>query len=271
MQLQPPAPSPQPLVVFTIGHSTRPLETFIGLLRAHGVTQLADIRSIPRSKRHPHFAGDALSASLPAAGIAYRHFPGLGGHRKPRRDSPNTAWRHEGFRGYADYMQTDDFKAALDDSRRLVRRGGDGDHVRGSGVVAVPPAADGRRARRARRRRRAHHVRVVCAGPHAHGLRARHERRRDVPGPNMRIVPRSEAARASASSFDRADEHDRAVRRRFGAAGHPGDPVRSASLAVDFVCTGRGRHGRKLSNFGRFCEGLAFWAEFVVAYAASIT
>lgn len=101
--------------MFTIGHSTRPLETFIGLLRAHGVTQLADIRSIPRSKRHPHFAGDALSASLPAAGIAYRHFPGLGGHRKPRRDSPNTAWRHEGFRGYADYMQTGDFDAALDD------------------------------------------------------------------------------------------------------------------------------------------------------------
>jgi len=115
MQPQSPAPSGQPLVVFTIGHSTRPLETFIGLLRAHGVTQLADIRSIPRSKRHPHFAGDALSVSLPAAGIAYRHFPGLGGHRKPRRDSQNTAWRHESFRGYADYMQTDDFEAALND------------------------------------------------------------------------------------------------------------------------------------------------------------
>jgi uncharacterized protein (DUF488 family) len=113
MQLPPPAPSPQPLVVFTIGHSTRSLDEFVGLLHAHGVRQLADIRSIPRSKRHPHFAGDALAVSLPAAGIAYRHFAALGGHRKARRDSPNTAWRHEGFRGYADHMQTKEFEGAL--------------------------------------------------------------------------------------------------------------------------------------------------------------
>src|SRR5476651_1079815 len=99
-------------MMFTIGHSTRSLDDFIGLLAAHGVRQLADIRSIPRSRRHPHFAGDALSVSLPAAGIAYRHFPGLGGHRKARRDSTNTAWRHEGFRGYADYMQTGEFEGA---------------------------------------------------------------------------------------------------------------------------------------------------------------
>jgi len=79
------------------------------------VTRLADIRSIPRSRRHPHFSIESLSASLPAAGIAYRHFPGLGGLRKPRSDSDNTAWRHAGFRGYADYMQTEAFAAGLDE------------------------------------------------------------------------------------------------------------------------------------------------------------
>jgi uncharacterized protein (DUF488 family) len=101
--------------IYTIGHSTRSLDDFIALLKAHGVAQLADVRSVPRSRRHPHFAADALTASLPAVGIAYRHFPGLGGLRKPRRDSRNTAWRHEGFRGYADYMQTPEFERALDD------------------------------------------------------------------------------------------------------------------------------------------------------------
>jgi uncharacterized protein (DUF488 family) len=73
------------------------------------------VRSVPRSRRHPHFSGDALSESLPAVAVAYRHFPGLGGHRKPRRDSQNTAWQNEGFRGYADYMATPAFVAALEE------------------------------------------------------------------------------------------------------------------------------------------------------------
>jgi uncharacterized protein (DUF488 family) len=111
---QRPATSHRP-TIYTIGHSTRSLDDFIALLKAHGVTQLADVRSVPRSRRHPHFAADALAVSLPAAGIAYRHCPGLGGLRKARRDSPNTAWRHEGFRGYADHMQTDEFERALDE------------------------------------------------------------------------------------------------------------------------------------------------------------
>jgi uncharacterized protein (DUF488 family) len=89
------------------------MDAFIALLMAHAVTRLADIRSIPRSRRHPHFSIDNLSVSLPAAGIAYRHFPGLGGLRKPRSDSGNTAWRHPAFRGYADYMETPAFEAAL--------------------------------------------------------------------------------------------------------------------------------------------------------------
>src|SRR6185503_8256528 len=99
-------------VIYSIGHSTRSIDAFIALLKAHGVTRLADIRSIPRSRRHPHFSIESLSVSLPAAGIAYRHFPGLGGLRKPRADSANTAWRHAGFRGYADYMQTPAFDAS---------------------------------------------------------------------------------------------------------------------------------------------------------------
>jgi len=101
------------LPIYTIGHSTRQLDEFIALLTAYGVRQLVDIRSMPRSRRHPHFSSDALSASLRDRAIVYRHSPALGGMRKPRRDSRNTAWRVEGFRGYADHMETDGFRAAL--------------------------------------------------------------------------------------------------------------------------------------------------------------
>lgn len=103
------------MTIFTIGHSTRSLDEFVALLHAHGVSQLGDVRTVPKSRRHPHFAGDALAVSLPAVGIAYRHLPALGGLRKPRRDSTNSAWRHEGFRGYADYMESAAFGNALDD------------------------------------------------------------------------------------------------------------------------------------------------------------
>jgi uncharacterized protein (DUF488 family) len=101
-------------VIYTIGHSTRPLAEFIDLLKGHGIEQLADVRTVPRSKRHPHFAAEALERSLAAAGVRYRHFPALGGLRKPRKDSTNGAWRVEGFRGYADYMETPSFEAGID-------------------------------------------------------------------------------------------------------------------------------------------------------------
>ncbi|OLB62959.1 MAG: hypothetical protein AUI11_03410 [Acidobacteria bacterium 13_2_20CM_2_66_4] len=103
------------MTIFTIGHSTRSLDDFIALLHSHGINRLADIRTVPKSRRHPHFAGDALARSLSAEDVAYRHFPGLGGLRKPKRDSTNTGWRHEGFRGYADYMQTAEFARALEE------------------------------------------------------------------------------------------------------------------------------------------------------------
>jgi len=97
-------------VVLTVGHSTRTLDALIGLLRRHGVELLADVRTIPRSRRHPHFAGDALRDSLPAAGIRYDHLEALGGLRRSRPDSVNLAWQDASFRGYADHMQTAGFE-----------------------------------------------------------------------------------------------------------------------------------------------------------------
>ena len=100
--------------MWTIGHSTRSLSGLIELLREHRVARLADVRRIPRSRRHPHFDAEALARDLPAAGIAYVHAPGLGGFRTPRADSVNTARRTPAFRGYADYMQTPEFATHLD-------------------------------------------------------------------------------------------------------------------------------------------------------------
>jgi uncharacterized protein (DUF488 family) len=100
-------------MIFTVGHSTRSADELIALLEAHDVTGLADVRTVPKSRRHPHFARESLEHTLPARGIEYLHCPGLGGLRAPRRDSPNGGWRVAGFRGYADYMQTPEFAAAL--------------------------------------------------------------------------------------------------------------------------------------------------------------
>ena len=101
--------------IWTIGHSTRSADEFVALLRAHAIDGLADIRTIPKSRRHPHFAREALDARLKDEGIEYRHFAVLGGLRKPRPDSPNGAWRNDSFRGYADHMMTPEFSAAVDE------------------------------------------------------------------------------------------------------------------------------------------------------------
>lgn len=103
------------MTIYTIGHSTRTFEEFASLLGSHQVTQLADVRTAPRSRRHPHFSRELLSARLQQRGIAYRHFPALGGLRRPRPDSSNIGWRNESFRGYADHMQTDGFAEAVDE------------------------------------------------------------------------------------------------------------------------------------------------------------
>ena len=102
-------------MILTVGHSTRPWGEFLDLLQEHRVTLLADVRTVPRSRHNPQYGSDVMDKALAAAGIAYRHLPGLGGLRKPRKDSINMGWRNESFRGYADYMQTPVFEAALDE------------------------------------------------------------------------------------------------------------------------------------------------------------
>ena len=104
---------PLPEVIYTIGHSARSAADFLALLQSHGIRQLADIRTVPKSGRHPQFDGATLNGFLHNHGIVYRHFPALGGLRKPKPDSVNSGWRHPGFRGYADHMQTPDFEAGI--------------------------------------------------------------------------------------------------------------------------------------------------------------
>jgi hypothetical protein len=109
-----------PSELWTIGHSTRPIEEFLGLLLRHGIQVLADVRTIPFSRRNPQFHQDALAKSLQDSEIQYRHIPALGGRRKSRSDSVNEGWRNQGFRGYADYMQTQEFGMRWNISWRLV-------------------------------------------------------------------------------------------------------------------------------------------------------
>jgi uncharacterized protein (DUF488 family) len=106
-------------LVCTIGHSDRPLDQFIDLLRENGVACLLDIRTVPRSRHNPQYNRDTLPDSLAQAGIGYRHIAGLGGLRHARADSPNTGWRNASFRGYADYMQTPEFAHEVDGLARL--------------------------------------------------------------------------------------------------------------------------------------------------------
>ncbi len=110
--------------LYTIGHSTRTLDDLVDALRSFGVRLVVDIRTVPRSRHTPQFNREALRRRLPRRGLRYRHLPGLGGLRKPRADSANTAWRNAGFRGFADYMETPEFAAALRELRALAREAG---------------------------------------------------------------------------------------------------------------------------------------------------
>lgn len=109
------------MVVYTVGHSTLPLDRFLTLLRAHGVALVADVRQFPASRRHPHFVRVALGEALAAAGIGYAWLPALGGRRRPRPDSPHVAWRNPGFRAYADHMDTAEFSVSLEELLALAR------------------------------------------------------------------------------------------------------------------------------------------------------
>jgi uncharacterized protein (DUF488 family) len=109
-----------PTTIYTIGHSTRTFEEFVEILEAHTISLLVDIRTIPKSRHNPQFNADSLQHALPRKGIAYLHFPELGGLRKPRKDSVNTGWQNASFRGFADYMQTRQFVSAI---RKLMQLG----------------------------------------------------------------------------------------------------------------------------------------------------
>jgi uncharacterized protein (DUF488 family) len=111
-----------PLVVLTVGHSTRTAEEFIHLLKAHGVERLVDVRTVARSRHNPQFNRDQLSPALHTSRIHYRYMPGLGGFRHARKDSINTGWHNLSFRGYADYMQTPEFRTALDELIELAKQ-----------------------------------------------------------------------------------------------------------------------------------------------------
>jgi uncharacterized protein (DUF488 family) len=100
--------------IWTIGHSTRAIDDFISLLEENEIKLLVDVRAWPGSKRYPQFNKDTLAESLNARGIRYEHFPELGGKRKSKPDSRNTAWRNASFRGYADYMETEQFQKGIE-------------------------------------------------------------------------------------------------------------------------------------------------------------
>src|ERR1700732_3415039 len=108
--------------LFTLGHSTLPIERFMAVLRAYGIERLGAIRTLPRSPHNPQCNDTALAASLDAEHLEYIHMPGLGGLRHARKDSPNTGWRNAGFRGYADYMLTEAFQDALEQLIEVSRR-----------------------------------------------------------------------------------------------------------------------------------------------------
>ncbi len=112
-----------PTVIYAIGHSTRTIEAFIEILKAHTISLVVDIRTIPKSRHNPQFNEEPLKASLEAACIAYMHFKELGGLRKAKKDSINTGWQNASFRGFADYMQTREFASAIRKLMQLAKLG----------------------------------------------------------------------------------------------------------------------------------------------------
>jgi uncharacterized protein (DUF488 family) len=129
--------------IWTIGHSTRTIDEFISLLKENEVKLLVDVRAFPSSKRYPQFNKDALAESLSAPGIRYEHFPELGGKRKSKPDSHNTSWRNASFRGYADYMETEQFQKGIERLLDLAAQGAApkafGAEMKHDGCEAVTP------------------------------------------------------------------------------------------------------------------------------------
>jgi len=108
--------------IYTIGHSNRTIEQFLALLKAHGIEVVVDVRTVPKSRHNPQFGQDMLPTNLKEAGIAYTHLKKLGGLRHPSKDSLNTGWQNLSFRGYADYMTTEEFQQGLDELKGLAEQ-----------------------------------------------------------------------------------------------------------------------------------------------------
>lgn len=108
-------------IIYTIGHSTHSIEEFLELLGTYEIRCLVDVRTVPKSRKNPQFGSDLLPGELQTAGIEYQHFKDLGGLRHPAKDSSNTGWRNLSFRGYADYMASAEFRAALTRLENLAR------------------------------------------------------------------------------------------------------------------------------------------------------
>ena len=105
--------------IYTIGHSTRTFDEFLELLEAYSIDLLVDVRSYPGSRRYPHFNKEKLAEELPSKNILYKHIPALGGRRKVSSQSKNTAWKNDAFRGYADYMETDEFEKGIEELEKI--------------------------------------------------------------------------------------------------------------------------------------------------------
>jgi len=108
--------------IYTIGHSTRSIEQFLGLLQAHNIEELVDVRTVPQSRHNPQFGQEELATALQQAGIGYMHLGKLGGLRQSSKDSVNLGWRNSSFRGFADYMATPEFQQGLDELKAIAEK-----------------------------------------------------------------------------------------------------------------------------------------------------
>lgn len=108
--------------IYTIGHSTRSIEQFLGLLKAHNIEELVDVRTVPQSRHNPQFGQEELAAALQQAGIGYMHLGKLGGLRQSSKDSINLGWQNSSFRGFADYMATPEFQQGLDELKAIAEK-----------------------------------------------------------------------------------------------------------------------------------------------------
>ena len=182
-------------VLYTIGHSTRTLMEFMDLLHAYDVSQIVDVRTIPKSRHNPQFNGAELKTSLRQSGIHYRHISKLGGLRHSKKGSKNLGWRNVSFRGFADYMATPAFGEGVDELLRIaVRRvtaimcaeaqEGHGHHVRGSRALALSSGAHRRCAHKKRVGRPGHHDSDKRATTPAHAVFEGEKRSHTYPAPS---------------------------------------------------------------------------------------